>query len=141
MRKILKQELKPKQFFDITLQIIAPRLKLNLTANSNKVLKSLIKNLITDYYDEYNIKVSAEDFSHELNMNIKNITSNTYEISTQLNTLNKNNLYFKSRKISIDDMLYKQPQEITTNLFLSIERQELSNTLKPCLKNKIYLLH
>ncbi len=31
-------------------------------------------------------------------------------------------------------MLYKQPQEITTNLFLSIERQELSNTLKTLFK-------
>ena len=134
LRKILKQELKPKQFFDITLQIIAPRIKLNLTVNGNKVLKNLIKNLITDFYSDYNIKVGTKDYSHELNMNIKNISTNTYEISTQLNTLNKNNLYFKSRKITIDDMLYKQPQEITTNLFLSIERQELSNTLKTLFK-------
>ena len=134
LRKILKQELQTKQFFDITLQIIAPRLKLNLTVNSNQVLKSLIKNLITDYYDEYNIKVGAQDYSHELNIKIQNITSNTYEISAQLNSLNKNNLYFKIRKITIDNMLYKQPQEITTNLFLSIERQELSNTLKNLFK-------
>ena len=134
LRKILKQELKPKQFFDITLQIIAPRIKLNLTVNGNKVLKNLIKNLITDFYSDYNIKVGTKDYSNELNMNIKNISTNTYEISTQLNTLNKNNLYFKSRKITIDDMLYKQPQEITTNLFLSIERQELSNTLKTLFK-------
>ena len=41
LRKILKQELKPKQFFDITLQIIAPRLKLNLIVNGNKVLKKV----------------------------------------------------------------------------------------------------
>lgn len=134
LRKILKQELQTKQFFDITLQIIAPRLKLNLTVNSNQVLKSLIKNLITDYYDEYNIKVGAQDYSHELNIKIQNITSNTYEISAQLNSLNKNNLYFKIRKITIDNMLYKQPQEITTNLFLSIERQELSSTLKNLFK-------
>ena len=134
LRKILKQELKPKQFFDITLQIIAPRIKLNLTVNGNKDLKNLIKNLITDFYSDYNIKVGTKDYSNELNMNIKNISTNTYEISTQLNTLNKNNLYFKSRKITIDDMLYKQPQEITTNLFLSIERQELSNTLKTLFK-------
>lgn len=134
LRKILKQELKPKQFFDITLQIIAPRLKLNLTVNGNKVLKSLIKNLITDFYSEYNIKVGKQDYSHEVNINIKNISSNTYEISTRFNSLNKNNLYFKNRKITIDDMLYKQPQEITTNLFLSIERQELSNTLKTLFK-------
>lgn len=134
LRKILKQELKPKQFFDITLQIIAPRLKLNLTVNGNKVLKSLIKNLITDFYSEYNIKVGIQDYSHEVNINIKNISSNTYEISTRFNSLNKNNLYFKNRKITIDDMLYKQPQEITTNLFLSIERQELSNTLKTLFK-------
>ena len=134
MRKILKQELKPKQFFDITLQIIAPRIKLNLTVNGNKVLKSLIKNLITDFYSEYNIKVGIQDYSHEVNINIKNISSNTYEISTRFNSLNKNNLYFKNRKITIDDMLYKQPQEITTNLFLSIERQELSNTLKTLFK-------
>lgn len=134
LRKILKQELQTKQFFDITLQIIAPRLKLNLTVNSNQVLKSLIKNLITDYYDEYNIKIGAQDYSHELNIKIQNITSNTYEISAQLNSLNKNNLYFKIRKITIDNMLYKQPQEITTNLFLSIERQELSNTLKNLFK-------
>ena len=67
-------------------------------------------------------------------INIKNISSNTYEISTRFNSLNKNNLYFKNRKITIDDMLYKQPQEITTNLFLSIERQELSNTLKTLFK-------
>ena len=134
LRKILKQELKPKQFFDITLQIIAPRIKLNLTVNGNKVLKSLIKNLITDFYSEYNIKVGIQDYSHEVNINIKNISSNTYEISTRFNSLNKNNLYFKNRKINIDDMLYKQPQEITTNLFLSIERQELSNTLKTLFK-------
>lgn len=134
LRKILKQELQTKQFFDITLQIIAPRLKLNLTVNSNQVLKSLIKNLITDYYDEYNIKVGAQDYSHELNIKIQNITSNTYEISAQLNSLNKNKLYFKIRKITIDNMLYKQPQEITTNLFLSIERQELSSTLKNLFK-------
>lgn len=134
LRKILKQELQTKQFFDIILQIIAPRLKLNLTVNSNQVLKSLIKNLITDYYDEYNIKVGAQDYSHELNIKIQNITSNTYEISAQLNSLNKNNLYFKIRKITIDNMLYKQPQEITTNLFLSIERQELSSTLKNLFK-------
>lgn len=134
LRKILKQELKPKQFFDITLQIIAPRIKLNLTVNGNKVLKSLIKNLITDFYSEYNIKVGIQDYSHEVNINIKNISSSTYEISTQFNSLNKNNLYFKNRKITIDNMLYKQPQEITTNLFLSIERQELSNTLKTLFK-------
>ena len=134
LRKILKQELKPKQFFDVTLQIIAPRIKLNLTVNGNKVLKSLIKNLITDFYSEYNIKVGKQDYSHEVNINIKNISSNTYEISTRFNSLNKNNLYFKNRKITIDDMLYKQPQEITTNLFLSIERQELSNTLKTLFK-------
>lgn len=134
LRKILKQELKPKQFFDITLQIIAPRIKLNLTVNGNKVLKSLIKNLITDFYSEYNIKVGIQDYSHEVNINIKNISSNTYEISTRFNSLNKNNLYFKNRKITIDDMIYKQPQEITTNLFLSIERQELSNTLKTLFK-------
>lgn len=134
LRKILKQELQTKQFFDIILQIIAPRLKLNLTVNSNQVLKSLIKNLITDYYDEYNIKVGAQDYSHELNIKIQNITSNTYEISAQLNSLNKNKLYFKIRKITIDNMLYKQPQEITTNLFLSIERQELSSTLKNLFK-------
>ena len=116
------------------MQIIAPSLKLNLTVNSNQVLKSLIKNLITDYYDEYNIKVGAQDYSHELNIKIQNITSNTYEISAQLNSLNKNKLYFKIRKITIDNMLYKQPQEITTNLFLSIERQELSSTLKNLFK-------
>ena len=134
LRKILKQELQPKQFFDLTLQIIAPKLKINLTVNSNKVLKSLIKNLITDYYNEYNIKTGMQDYSHEMNIKIQNITNNTYEISTQLNSLNENKLYFKNRKITIDDMLYKQPQQITTNLFLSIERQELSNTLKTLFK-------
>ena len=98
LRKILKQELKPKQFFDITLQIIAPRVKLNLTVKGNKVLKSLIKNLINDFYSEYNIKVGIQDYSHEVNINIKNISNNTYEISTRFNSLNKKQPVFQKSK-------------------------------------------
>jgi hypothetical protein len=69
-----------------------------------------------------------------MNIKIQNITINTYEISTQLISLSEKKLYFKNRKITINDMLYKLPQQITTNLFLSIERQELSNTLKTLFK-------